>query len=217
MAAQPEWHVGLQRGRQTGGVEDVDTALVADERLLPTRANGRFELAIAGEHRLHERHAEHVATDADRFGQPLGVERVEHELNALGRAALQAGLNRPGLAIEQRDHQKIVGCRFVERVDDADSCPLAVHIDDCLITLQLREPGRAGPGDHGDVVTTAASQPEGEGAADFSGAQHRDFQRRIRRVFVHSKRSDAGCVLRVERVTAPPHPEVPTGTNAPNV
>ena len=87
MAAQPEQHVGLKGGGDARIGEQIRPAAIAVQRF-PAGADRRVQPAFCIESRHHEGHAEGCAVLAEGVTQPLGIERVEHEVDAAGFAAL---------------------------------------------------------------------------------------------------------------------------------
>jgi hypothetical protein len=165
---------GSRRSRQSGGVEHVQTALLAHNGLLPGGANGGFELAGLVEDGLQSWHAEGAALDTDSVLQSLRFEGDEHELDALGPTAMQGRQHRVDLVSEQSDDDEVIGRLLVQRVSYPHACPLPLDVDDPIVALQLLKPGGASPRDNGDIVIASASQPEGKCATDFTNAKDGD-------------------------------------------
>jgi hypothetical protein len=76
---------------------------------------------------------------ADRVTEALGLERVEHEVNALGFAPLKRGKYGIDLMRQHRDEHEVVTGLLVEFFSDAQVDTLVRRSHDAAFTLKLSE------------------------------------------------------------------------------
>ena len=167
---------GSRTGGQAGGDKHVDHVLSVHLAFLAAGSDRRFKFAVFADRRLNERHAERAAFGTDCIAQSLGLEVVEHELDALRGTALQRRQHGVDLMCEQRDDDEIVGRRLIERIGGLHRRMPAVDIENTAVALQLVEPYRTRSSDCGDVVPACVRHLEGKRTADPTQTNNSDAQ-----------------------------------------
>ena len=135
MTAQPEQHVRLKDRGKSGGIEEIDPALIAHPAFLPRRTDGGFDPALVVKGGLDERHAEGAALCTQSGLELLWIELVEHEVNAGGGAPLQRRQHGWQLMPEQRNHDEVVGDGLIQCVGNLYGSALTVDVDDGSVSL----------------------------------------------------------------------------------